>query len=150
MTGQNILNSPKQSRMNSRTSLLTRDAKPHWTPQQNWRIWYLFFMSVLKICKVFSHSIQIKLITIFCYLVSFCDKHNRLILQSGSHHTAGSGISSILGQNMSKLEQFWDIVLMRLWHFMVFYTPRFRYIFTGEKIKVLLFFGIKINSRNFV
>jgi hypothetical protein len=40
---------------------------------------------------------------------------------------AGFNTSSIHGQSTLKLEQFYDIVLMRSWHFMVFYTLRFRY-----------------------
>lgn len=40
---------------------------------------------------------------------------------------ADFGISSIHGQSTLKLEQFYVIVHMRLWPFMVFFTLRFRY-----------------------
>lgn len=36
-------------------------------------------------------------------------------------------ISSIHGQSMLKSEQFYATVHMRLWHFMAFFTLRFRY-----------------------
>ncbi|XWS61693.1 hypothetical protein CRYUN_Cryun07bG0147700 [Craigia yunnanensis] len=50
-----------------------------------------------------------------------------LTLQNGSPHMAGTNTSSIHGHSMSKLEQFFDTVLMRLWHSMEFSTLRFRY-----------------------
>ena len=134
MMDQKIPNSPKPSPMNSPTSLLTRDAKPHSTPQQNLRIWYLFF-----------HAMSCNIFFLFFIFTKFSTKsfyglfknHDRLIQQSGSHHTAGLGISFILGLSMSKLEQFWDIVLMKLWPFMVFFILKFRYFFF-----VFVFLGI--------
>ena len=61
----------------------------------------------------------------------------RQFQQNGSHPMEDFDTSSIHGQSMLKLERFCDTVPMKLWHFMVFFTLRFRYsivLFEGKKL----------------